>query len=59
MSIQTLALAFLAATAIGGLAWVFIYPSLSGQRKAEIPPRLDRAFRRSGAPGRENPALAP
>ena len=35
MSIQTLALAFLAATAIGGLAWVFIYPSLSGQRKAE------------------------
>jgi tight adherence protein B len=35
MSIQTLALAFLAATALGGLAWVFIYPSLSGQRKAE------------------------
>ncbi len=35
MSIQALALAFLAATAIGGLAWVFIYPSLSGERKAE------------------------
>jgi tight adherence protein B len=35
MSIQTLALAFMAATAIGGLAWVFIYPSLSGERKAE------------------------
>jgi tight adherence protein B len=32
---QTLALAFLAATAIGGLAWVFIYPTLSGERKAE------------------------
>jgi tight adherence protein B len=32
---QTLALAFLAATAIGGLAWVFLYPSLSGQNKAE------------------------
>ena len=32
---QTLALAFLAATAIGGLAWVFIYPLLSGERKAE------------------------
>ena len=32
---QTLALAFLAATAIGGLAWVFIYPSLSGEKKAE------------------------
>jgi tight adherence protein B len=32
---QTLALAFLAAAAIGGLAWVFIYPLLSGERKAE------------------------
>jgi tight adherence protein B len=32
---QALALAFLAATAIGGLAWVFVYPSLSGERKAE------------------------
>ena len=32
---QTLALAFLAATAIGGIAWVFIYPLLSGERKAE------------------------
>ena len=32
---QALALAFLAATALGGLAWVFIYPSLSGERKAE------------------------
>jgi len=32
---QALALAFLAATAIGGLAWVFIYPSLSGEKKAE------------------------
>jgi tight adherence protein B len=35
MNIQALALAFLAATAIGGLAWVFIYPSLSGEKKAE------------------------
>jgi tight adherence protein B len=32
---QTLALAFLAATAIGGVAWVFVYPVLSGQNKAE------------------------
>ena len=32
---QALALAFLAATAIGGIAWVFIYPLLSGERKAE------------------------
>jgi tight adherence protein B len=35
MKIQALALAFLAATAIGGIAWVFIYPFLSGERKAE------------------------
>ncbi len=35
MNIQALALAFLAATAIGGLAWVFLYPLLSGERKAE------------------------
>jgi tight adherence protein B len=35
MKMQTLALAFLAATAIGGLAWVFLYPLLSGERKAE------------------------
>ena len=35
MNIQALALAFLAATAIGGIAWVFIYPLLSGERKAE------------------------
>jgi tight adherence protein B len=35
MHVQTLALAFLAATAIGGLAWVFLYPVLSGQNKAE------------------------
>src|SRR5947209_2848123 len=35
MKLQTLALAFLAATAIGGIAWVFIYPFLSGEKKAE------------------------
>jgi tight adherence protein B len=35
MKIQMLALAFLAATAIGGIAWVFIYPFLSGEKKAE------------------------
>src|SRR5277367_2430722 len=35
MHVQMLALAFLAATAIGGLAWVFLYPVLSGQNKAE------------------------
>jgi tight adherence protein B len=35
MNIQMLALAFLAFTAIGGLAWVFVYPMLSGEKKAE------------------------
>jgi tight adherence protein B len=35
MKLETLALAFLAATAIGGVAWVFIYPLLSGERHAE------------------------
>ncbi|HEY2210869.1 MAG TPA: type II secretion system F family protein [Bradyrhizobium sp.] len=35
MNIQALSFAFLAATAIGGLAWVFIYPLLSGEKKAE------------------------
>jgi tight adherence protein B len=35
MKMQALALAFLAAAAIGGLAWVFLYPLLSGQRKAD------------------------
>jgi tight adherence protein B len=35
MKMQALALAFLAATAIGGAAWVFIYPLLSGEKKAE------------------------
>jgi tight adherence protein B len=32
---QALALAFLAFTAIGGVAWVFVYPLLSGEKKAE------------------------
>jgi len=35
MKMQTLALAFLAAAAIGGVAWVFLYPLLSGEKKAE------------------------
>jgi tight adherence protein B len=35
MNLQSLALAFLAATAVGGTAWVFIYPFLSGEKKAE------------------------
>jgi tight adherence protein B len=35
MSMQHLALFFLAAAAVGGLAWVFLYPLLSGERQAE------------------------
>jgi tight adherence protein B len=35
MKMQVLALASLAAAAIGGVAWVFLYPVLSGQKKAE------------------------
>jgi tight adherence protein B len=35
MNIQALALAFLAFAAIGGIAWVFLYPLLSGEKKAE------------------------
>ena len=32
---QQLALFFLAAAAVGGVAWVFLYPLLSGERQAE------------------------
>jgi tight adherence protein B len=32
---QSLSMFFLAAVAVGGVAWVFIYPILSGERKAE------------------------
>jgi tight adherence protein B len=35
MNTQTLALGFLAATAIGGVAWVLLYPILSGEKQAE------------------------
>ena len=56
---QALALAFLAATAFGGLAWVFIYPLLSGEKKAELR-RASIAKSEAGrAPGRQEPALAP
>ncbi len=32
---ESIALFFLASFAVGGLAWVFVYPVLSGERKAE------------------------
>jgi tight adherence protein B len=47
---QALALAFLAATALGGVAWVFIYPLLSGERKAES---RRASIARNDAPARQ------
>jgi tight adherence protein B len=35
MNLQSLALFFLVSLSIGGLAWVFLYPILSGERKME------------------------
>ena len=35
MNLETLALAFLVMAAVGGVLWVFVYPILSGERKAE------------------------
>lgn len=35
MQLQTLAIAFMAAVTLGGLAWVFLYPLMSGERQAE------------------------
>jgi tight adherence protein B len=35
MPLHTLAMFFLAAVAVGGVAWVFLYPILSGERQAE------------------------
>lgn len=35
MNMQALALAFLSTVTVGGLAWVFIYPLLSGEKQAE------------------------
>jgi tight adherence protein B len=50
MSMQALALALLAATAIGGVAWVFLYPLLSGERKAES---RRASIARNDAPARQ------
>jgi tight adherence protein B len=43
MNMQTLALVFLVTVAFGGVAWVFIYPLLSGER--EIEKRRETAVR--------------
>lgn len=36
MTMQALAIAFLAFVTMGGLAWVFLYPQLTGEKKAEL-----------------------
>jgi tight adherence protein B len=46
---QMIALFFLVAASIGGVAWVFVYPHLSGERKAE---KRKEAMTRTGAPVR-------
>lgn len=35
MTLQTIALVFLVAMSVGGIAWVFLYPMLSGEKAAE------------------------
>lgn len=45
MNMQAIALAFLSSVTIGGLAWVFLYPLLSGEKKTE---ERTAAFSRSG-----------
>jgi tight adherence protein B len=49
MPMQTLSIAILAALAAGGVIWVFVYPILSGERKAE---------RRQQSVARSDPASA-
>ena len=48
MNMQSLALAFLAATAVGGVAWVFIYPLLSGEKEGGSPSPLGGQARACG-----------
>jgi tight adherence protein B len=59
MPMQQLALFFLAAAAVGGIAWVFLYPLLSGERHAEkrmasVATKPDRAAK---ATARTSPKL--
>jgi tight adherence protein B len=57
MTLQTLSLFFLFSTAVGGLAWVFVYPRLSGQFEAERRitnvARPEPAVRKSAARGQK------
>jgi tight adherence protein B len=47
---DSIALFFLAAVAIGGVVWVFVYPFLSGERKAEK--RMETVARTGSVPAR-------
>ncbi len=58
MNLQTFAIAFMSAVTLGGLAWVFLYPVLSGEKQAEkrraslarpepVARRVDRSQQRS------------
>ena len=53
---QTIALFFLVTAAIGGVAWVFVYPILSGERKAE---KRQAIVARTGAAVRASARSAP
>jgi tight adherence protein B len=55
MRLNLIAIFFLVSAAIGGVVWVFVYPILSGERKAERR-RLDVA--QSDAPARKSAAAA-
>src|SRR6202163_3455723 len=48
---QMIALFFLVRTSIGGIVWVFVYPVLSGERKAE---KRKDVMTRTGAPVRSS-----
>ena len=50
MTMQTIAMFVLVAAAIGGVAWVFVYPLLSGERQAEKRTRERRAAPSRAAP---------
>ena len=49
MQMQMVALFFLVTASIGGVAWVFVYPLLSGERKAE---KRKETMTRTGVPVR-------
>ena len=56
MRLNMIAVFFLVSAAIGGLVWVFVYPIMSGERKAERR-RLEVA--QSDAPARKSAAKGP